>query len=50
MRRFTHRDMHDQLMDQFLTEEYETAGEVPAQALLCPYYVPLSGRLGADSG
>lgn len=33
-----------------LTEEYEAEGEVSAQALLCPYYVPLSGRLGADWG
>lgn len=50
MRRFTHREMHDLLIDRFLTEEYEAAGEVPAQALFCPYYVPLSGRLGADWG
>ena len=50
MRQFTYSEMHALLMDVCLSEEYLTTDWVPAQALLCPYYVPLSGRLGADWG
>lgn len=50
MRRFTHREMHDLLMDSLLTQAYKAEGWVATQALVCPYYLPLSGRLGGDWG
>ncbi len=50
MRQFTYSEMYELLMDACLSEEYLATDWVPAQALLCPYYVPLSGRLGSDWG
>ena len=37
-------------MDDSLSEDYLATDWIPSQALQCPYYVPLSGRLGADWG
>lgn len=50
MRQFTYLEMHELLMDVCLSEEHLATDWVPTQALQCPYYVPLSGRLSADWG
>ena len=50
--RFSHSDIHWCLLE--VTEDTRTSLELAAnelnQALFCPYYVPLEGRLGADWG
>jgi hypothetical protein len=50
--RYTHHDMHQLLCDRSLSERWNDPdlGQCGAQALHCPYYVPLEGRLGADWG
>ena len=47
--RHNHHDMHKRLCAVALSERYEQ-GQCGAQAIFCPYYVPLEGRLGADWG
>ena len=48
-RRYNHRDLHKRLWATSASERYKQ-GQCGAQALFCPYYVPLEGRLGADWG
>lgn len=48
-KQYTGHDMHDKLLTAALSDRYR-AGQCGAQALHCPYYVPLEGRLGADWG
>ena len=47
---FSHTEIHRLLCDLALSSTYRTVAEVGSQALSCPYYVPLAGRLGADWG
>jgi len=46
--RFAHRHLHELLARTCI--DPSSVEEVGAQALFCPYYVPLEGRLGADWG
>lgn len=50
MKRYSHPDMHERLCDTALSEQFHAVDEIGAQALFCPYYVPLEGKLGADWG
>ena len=45
--RYDHRDLHWRLISQTDTQPDPW---VPGQAIVCPYYVPLEGKLGADWG
>lgn len=49
VRRYDHSTMHRLLIDRCISRKHgdEATG---AQALFCPYYVPLEGHLGADWG
>lgn len=47
--RFEHRALHWLLIEN-VGDKRELPEEEAAQALFCPYYVPLEGRLGADWG
>lgn len=47
---YSHREMHRLLVGRCLTPADERDDWIPGQALLCPYYVPLEGKLGADWG
>lgn len=47
--RFEHRALHWQLIEE-TKDTLERTEEESSQALFCPYYVPLEGRLGADWG
>lgn len=54
-RRFDHQEMHRWLIERCKSdvakERWVTADrEIGAQAVHCPYYVPLEGTLGADWG
>lgn len=49
-RRYSHGELHHLLGDQFLSAAYRTGDGENFQALFCPYYVPLEGKLGADWG
>jgi len=48
--RFAHGEMHRLLVDRCISPRYRSGGWVAGQALFCPSYVPLEGRLGADWG
>lgn len=48
--RWTHAELHRLLLDRCLSPRYRSSQWVAGQALSCPYYVPLEGRLGADWG
>lgn len=48
-KRYKAHDLHGKLLGVALSERYQQ-GQCGAQALHCPYYVPLEGRLGADWG
>ena len=48
--RMTKSELHRLLLDQCLSLRYRSSEWVAGQALFCPYYVPLEGRLGADWG
>lgn len=48
--RFAHGEMHRLLVDRCISSRYGSGDWVAGQALRCPYYVPLEGRLGADWG
>lgn len=48
--RFAHGELHRLLVDQSISPEYRSGDWAAGQALLCPYYVALEGRLGADWG
>ncbi len=48
--RWSHADLHRHLLDRCLSPRYRSGEWAAGQALLCPYYVPLEGRLGADWG
>lgn len=48
--RWSHPDLHQRLLDRCLSPRYRSREWVAGQALFCPYYVPLEGRLGADWG
>lgn len=50
MRRYSHQNMHSMLCGAQLSDVWKTTDYVEDQALHCPYYVPLEGRLGADWG
>lgn len=50
MRRYNKSDLHKLLCDQQLSDAWKATDFVENQALHCPYYVPLEGRLGADWG
>jgi len=51
---FGHTEMHELLIETCLSDFYRQSREdqsfIGAQALMCPYYVPLSGVLGYDWG
>lgn len=47
--RFDHSELHKRLCDRALTRAFRERQQ-GAQALHCPYYVPLKGLLGADWG
>lgn len=49
-RRYSHSELHRLLINQALSGAYRAGLEIGAPALDCPYFVPLSGRLGADWG
>ena len=50
-RRYDHTKMHHLLIETCLSTRYKTNGEwIASQALHCPYYVALEGKLGADWG
>lgn len=52
-RRYDPREMHHLLCNRLLSGLYwkrAATGEIGAQALSCPYYVPLEGWLGSDWG
>lgn len=53
-RQYSSKDMHRRLLDRCLSDRWRAAvaadEDIPAQALHCPYYVPLEGRLGGDWG
>lgn len=50
MRRYDAHELHNLLCDQQLSDDWKNTDYVENQALHCPYYVPLEGRLGADWG
>lgn len=50
MRRYNAHDLHKLLCDQQLLDDWKNTEYVENQALHCPYYVPLEGRLGVDWG
>lgn len=47
---YSHQELHRQLCDVALSGMYTERDEIGSQALSCPYYVPLEGKLGADWG
>ena len=49
-KQFTSSEMHRMLIDRCISRRFDTEDEVGAQALFCPYYVELEGRLGSDWG
>jgi hypothetical protein len=51
-KRFTHLEMHHLLIEKCLSARYKKPGRewIASQALHCPYYVAMEGRLGADWG
>ena len=49
MKRYESSDIHRLFIGRCLSDRYQQ-GQCGAQALHCPYYVPLEGRLGADWG
>lgn len=48
--RLSHAELHERLSERCLSARYRSGDWVEGQALSCPYYVPLEGRLGADWG
>lgn len=52
MKRYSHHDLHKLLAKEALSAKYNDpkVDEIGAQAIYCPYYVPLAGQLGADWG
>ncbi len=48
--RLSKPELHGLLLDRRLSPRYRSAEWIAGQALFCPYYVPLEGRLGADWG
>lgn len=48
--RLSKSELHRLLLDRCLSPRYRSGGSIAGQALFCPYYVPLDGRLGADWG
>ena len=47
---WSHSRLHRLLLDRCLSSRYRSTDWITGQALFCPYYAPLEGRLGADWG
>ena len=48
--KYTTDQIHKALSEKYFSREYKDSGIVKQPALLCPYYIPLSGTLGLDWG
>lgn len=48
--RLAKSELHRLLLDRCLSPRYRSGEWIAGQALSCPDYVPLDGRLGADWG
>lgn len=52
MKRYTHTDLHWLLIERpgAMSARWSVDDQIGSQALVCPYYVPLEGKLGSDWG